>query len=200
MTAKTTAKKPKLVGAKVDIKASKKPKNKVKPIPLAPPAVKTTPIVKSTIVWEDAYPCIEETYRVNDELVKVEKYISAIERPLAEYEKFLFEIIRSTNVPTFVKNNFKKIKKNIEKEIQHRSKLAEKMTKEQKVAFFSYFKDEDYFNRTHHNEYFEHEVERVYVDYLKAYFDTGMYESHVRLANKVRREQLKQHGIIASNG
>ena len=199
MTTKT-AKKPKLVGAKAAGKAIKKPKNKVKVIPIPPLLVRPTPIVKSTVVWEEAYPYIQETYRVSDELVQLEKYISAVDRLPAEYEKFLYEIIRSANIPTFVKNNFKKIKKNIEKEIHHRSKLGEKMTKEQKVAFFSYFKDEDYFNRTHHSEYFEHEVERVYVDYLKAYFDTGIYESHVRLANKKRQELLKQHGIILSNG
>lgn len=195
MTIKAT-KKPKLVGAKVDSKRPRKPKNKAAPIALSPVLPKPTPIMKSSVMWEDAYPYIEETYKINDQTIQIAKYISAVEKSPSEYEKFLFDIVRSANIPTFVKNNFKKIKKNIEKEIQHRHKLAEKLTKEQKVAFFSYFRDEDYFGRTHHSEYFEHEVEKVYVDYLKSYFDTGMYESHVRLANKKRREQLKQYGII----
>lgn len=150
-------------------------------------------IVKVTIKWEDAYPYLEETYKYGKEVFTATKYLSMSDEQ--EVENFLYEIIRSNNYPTFLKNNFKKIKKLIEKEIVHRDKLYERLSKEQIVAFQAYFKDEDYFERDEANEYFKHELEKVYFDYLKAYLETGLYESRARSRNRDRKKILAEKGL-----
>lgn len=183
-----TNKRPKLVGPKSEKSKKTKPK-------LVVPTTTKVPLIKSLVKWDDAYPYIEETFRSSSLTVEVAKYLSSAERTPVEFEKFLYEVVRTNNLPPFVKNNFKKLRKLIEKEIQHRDKLVEKLTKEHKTAFVSYFKDDDFFERSDRAEYFDHEMEKVYVNYLKSYCETGIYESHVRLANRKRRDILKEHGI-----
>jgi hypothetical protein len=157
-------------------------------------------VTKQVPKWDESYPYLEETFKVNNETFQVAKYFSLLDKGTVEFEKFLFEVIRVSAMPNFVKNNFKKIKKLIEKEVQHRSKMLEKLSKEQKMAFTSYFQDSDYFSRSSNSEYFEHELDKVYVNYLKAYCETGIYEARARLGNKKRRDILSKHNIIETNG
>lgn len=164
-----------------------KAKKRLKPVPTHPVLTKTA------IKWEDAYPYIEETYKFGKEVYTTTKYLSSANK--AEMEDFLYKIIRSNNYPVFLKANFKKIKKLVEREISHRDKLYEKLTKEQVIAFQSYFRDDTYFERDDSDEYFQHELEKVYFDYLKAYLETGLYESRARSHNRIRRQFLQEHGI-----
>lgn len=155
-------------------------------------------VVKYEVDWDDSYPFLKETCKVNNKLVEVPKYISAQTLDTKyNFEKFLFDVVRSNNLPNFVKNNFKKIRKMIEKEIQYRLKSAEKLNREQGDAFKSFFKDPTYFDYSLHSEYFEHEMEKVFTNYLVAYCSTGMYESRVRIGNRKRKEILEK---IQGNG
>lgn len=150
-------------------------------------------LVEKTIKWEDAYPCEQETYKVGDTKVEVRKFFS-LDDP--ELEDFLFKVIRKGSLPSFIKSNFDKLKKLIEKEIAQRDKLYENLSKEQVYAFQEYFKDQMYFERNCSDEYFSHEIEKVYYNYLRSYLDTGLYSSKVRSLNKKRKTTLKSHGIL----
>ena len=149
-------------------------------------------LISATIVWKDAYPFIEETYRVGEETIVVMKY-PYLDAP--DSDKFLYQVIRSSALPTFMKNNLKKIRKLLEKEIQHRDKLYEKLSKEQVKSFHTYFQDENFFDKSLEDEYFEHEIEKVFAVYVREYLSTGLYESRARLSNRKRSRTLKQHGI-----
>ena len=152
----------------------------------------TPRLVLSKIKWSDAYPYVEETYEFCKETIVVHKFVSS-ESP--DYEKFIFSVVRSDAIPTFVKKNLKKIRQLIEAEFQHRDKLEDKLSKEQRIAFTSFFNDRDFFDRTSKSDYFEHEIEKVYADYLRAYCTTALYESQVRNENVKRIEILNKMGI-----
>lgn len=168
-------------------RSKKKSKKKQKPEPPISPVLS-----KTLIVWDDAYPCVVEVFKYGKETFETRKYFS---NSNSEIDKFLYDVIRSNCIPSFIKNNFKKIKKFIEKEIHHRDKLFEKLSKEQVSAFQSYFQDEEYFEKDETNEYFHHELEKVYFNYLKSYLDTALYESQVRSLNRKRLVILEQYGL-----
>lgn len=174
----------------------KKSKKEVaKPEPMEPASLV---VVKTSIEWDDSYPFLKESCKVNGRMIDVPRYISASNPDTqAEFEKFLFDVVRSNNLPNFVRNSFKKVRKMLEKEIQYRLKTAEKLNREQGEAFKSFFKDPVYFDYSLHSEYFEHEMEKVFTNYLKAYCATGMYESRVRIGNRKRKEILEK---LQSNG
>ena len=150
-------------------------------------------LLKTNIKWEDAYPCIEEVYKIGKETITVLKYHSTSDDT---FEEFLFEVIRSNSFPKFIKINFTKLKKLIEKEISHRDKIYLKLSREQVIAFQSYFRDDEYFERDDNSEYFQHELEKVYFNYLKSYLETGIYESRARSHNRKRRQILTKNGIL----
>ena len=183
--------------------ATKEPPPSSLPLNSLSPSLPTTTkfaIIKRTSKWDEAYPYIEETIKTDREVFTVAKYHSALDVSPPELEKFLFDTLRVSTIPNFVKSNFKKIKKLIEKEVQHRNKMHEKLSREQKSAFTSYFHDNEYFTRSMDNEYFEHELAKVYVSYLKTYCETAIYESRVRLGNKKRRDILSKYNIVELNG
>jgi len=169
--------------AKTKVKRSRKTKVKSKP---------PNGLISSSIVWKDAYPLIEETYRVDDITVKTERY-SLLESE--SHESFLYRVIRSESLPIFMKNNLKKIKKFLEKEIQHRDKLYEKLSKEQVISFQTYFEDSNFFDKSYEDEFFNQELEKVYVTYIREYLSTGLYESRARITNRRHRKLLESHGI-----
>lgn len=157
----------------------------------------TRPILlKINIKWEDAYPFLEEIYKFQGEQHILKRYFSFEDPNVTD---FLYAVLRSTCLPTFMKNNLKKIKKYIEKEIEHRDKILEKLEREEVRAFETYFADPQYFERNNdENEiqsYYKHEIEKVYANYLKAYLETGLYESRVRSKNKDRMDFCKLHNI-----
>jgi hypothetical protein len=168
-----------------------------KALALVVPQVITTPLplVKIVPKWDEAYPYVEESYKIGGQVVQVPKYYSAADRNPVEFEKFLHQVVRLSSVPNFIKNNFKKIRKLVEKEIQHREKLLQKLSREQMMAFVSYFWDDKYFDRTDGGEYFEHELEKVYVAYLKGYCETGLYEARVRLGTRKRKDIMLKYGV-----
>ena len=86
---------------KVKSKVKRSRKSKVKPKP-------ANGLVSTTITWKDAYPLIEETYRVDDETITTTRYSSS---ESSKHEEFLYQVVRSETLPTFMKTNLKKIKK-----------------------------------------------------------------------------------------
>lgn len=182
---------------KVKVKAnssSKKRRGKLKPV--AKPEVLldenkyTSQVIKTTIKWDDTYPFILETHKLKTgDTAEVPKYLTIDDPTL---DKFLYEVVRANNLPAFVKNNFKKLRKLLEKEIEHRLKLVEKLSREQSAAFCNFFSDDLYFARSSKNEYYEHELEKVFVDFLKNYCNTGSYDSRVRSATRKRKEILEK--------
>jgi len=144
-----------------------------------------------TIHWEEAYPCLKEVYKVRDTNVDFLRFLTTQVSDEAAFEVFLYSAIRSPTLPTFMKNNFKKIRKLVEKEIQYREKSLETLNKEQAEAFKLFFREPRYFEYYINGEYFEHEMERVYMSYLKAYCTTGMYDSRARITNRKSRLLLE---------
>lgn len=176
------------------VSSSRKQKGRLKPVAKPETLVEeektTLQVVKSNIKWDDAYPFVVETIKTKaGDFVDVPKYYPIDDPAL---DRFLYEVIRSNNLPIFVKNNFKKLRKLLEKEIEHRLKLVEKLSREQSAAFCSFFSDDMYFARSSKNEYYEHELEKVFVDFLKNYCTTGSYDSRVRSAIRRRKEILEK--------
>lgn len=152
-------------------------------------------LIASLIKWDNSFPCLEETYKIGTQKITTKRFYSLQSERVNHEEKFLYDVIRADNLPSFIKANLRKLKKLIEKEISHRDKVYEKISKEQAIAVQSYFQDEDYFMKDVNSEYFSNELEKVYVEYLKAYLDTKFYESMTRSRNLDRRELLAAHGI-----
>ena len=172
---------------------SKRGKGKLKPVGKLEQDTQSiqpeTQVVKTAVKWDDAYPFVLETHKnKTGSTTDVPKYFSSEEN---SFEKFLYEVVRANNVPPFMKNNFKKIRKLLEKEIEHRTKLVEKLSREQSAAICNFFSDNLYFARTTKSEFYEHELEKVYVDYLKNYCGTGSYDARVRIANRKRKDLLQ---------
>lgn len=174
---------------KIDLKKKSTKKKKTAKKSEAP---KVASLLKTSIKWDDAYPCLLETFKFGKETFEVKKYYSSADKDI---DTFLLEAIRTNQLPSFIKINFRKIKKFIEREISHRDKIYEKLDKEQVIAFQSYFKDVNYFDRDDADEYFQYELEKVYLNYLKAYLDTGLYESRARSHNRKRRTTLERYGV-----
>lgn len=182
---KSTTKKIKKPSKKVTKKASKS-KDILPPEDLKIPAK----IINTTIHWEEAYPCLKETHKIKDKTYEIIRFLTNQITEEKAFETFLYEAIRSPTLPAFMRNNFKKIRKLIEKEIQYREKSLETLNKEQVEAFKLYFREPKYFEYYMNGEYFEHEMERVYMSYLKAYCSTGMYDSRARITNRKSRDLL----------
>jgi hypothetical protein len=159
-------------------------------------------IIKSEIHWEEAYPCFKDIYKIGTDPIPFEvvRFLSPQEIGEKEFENFLFTVIRSDNLPSFMKNDFKKIRKAIEKEILAREKTLESLTKEQVDAYKFFFKEPNYFLYDVNNEYFDHEIERVCMLYLKNYCSTGLYDSRVRISNKKSAEALNKRLEAQDNG
>jgi hypothetical protein len=146
----------------------------------------------TTYKWEgQSFPFIEESYSYGNETVVVGSYISSED---AEFEKFLFAVMRESSLPKWIKNNILKIKKKIRDEIKHRSKLNEKLTKEQKEAIGLFFHDTLFFDRDDQDEYFELELDRSSMYFLRSLLMTPNYESFVRQGVRRRKATLTKYG------
>lgn len=142
--------------------------------------------------WEgQSFPFIEESYTYGNEIVVVNNFISSED---AEFEKFLLCVMRESSLPKWIKNNILKIKKKIRDEVKHRAKLNEKLTREQKEAIGLFFQDTHFFDRDDQDEYFELELDRSSMFFLRSLLTTPNYESFVRQGTKRRKAILIKYG------
>lgn len=146
----------------------------------------------TTYKWEgQSFPFIEESYLYGSESVIINNYISSED---TEFEKFLLTVMRESSLPKWIKNNVLKIKKKIRDEVKHRTKLNEKLTKEQKEAIGLFFHDSKFFDRDEQDEYFELELDRSSLFFLRSLLTTPNYESFVRQGTKRRKALLAKYG------
>ena len=148
---------------------------------------------ESSLQWEGAYPYTKEIYIYGNETIITGVYYSGED---SEYNNFLFKMVRDNACPTWIKNNFQLIKKEIRSEIKHRKKKEEKLSKELKQVVCTFFKDSNFFNYDEDSEFFTFEEDTACVNFLKATFDTKFYETFVKQGQKRRKEIMQKYGRI----
>lgn len=150
-------------------------------------------LLKSNYKWEGAYPYIVETYKHDEDTLEVYNFKSPEEEG---FETFLFEVVRNSNLPTWLKTNFIKIKKRIRDEIRHRSKLGEKLPLEQQQAIAQFFNDKEFFDRDEDDEFFDFELDKAAINFLRNILSTKNYEAFVRQGLRRRKAILSKHGRL----
>jgi len=156
--------------------------------PLVQPKLATT-----TYCWDGAFPYLKEKYLLGKEELEVGAYIASDD---TQFVQFLYKILRSpTPLPGLYKSNFNKIRKHIKNELKHRSKLEERLSKEQKHAMSVFFKDPNFF-RYPDSDFFELEVEKALVTFLQATLETKFYETFVRQGLRTREAILSKYGRL----
>jgi len=170
----------------------KPPKKKIKKAGLAMGQVVYIPrLISMQYVWEGAFPYMLETYKEGEETFQVENFLYTSD---SNFEKFLYDCVRKSTLPKWLKSNFIKIKKKIKDEIKHREKLAEKLSKEQQYAISLFFSNEAYFDQDDESEFFDLELEKAAITFLRAILDTRNYETFVRQGLRKRKGILSKHG------